>query len=263
MGGFLAGRSAVITGSTSGLGLAMARAFAAEGCAITFNGFRDAEGIEAVMAELEAAHGVAHRYDPADLSDGDEAERLLRDAEAAHGGVDILANNAGVEYIRPLEDLSDEDWDRCIAVNVTAAFRASRAALPGMKARGWGRIVNTASALGLVGTPNDAPYVATKHALVGLTKVIALETAEDGITCNAICPGWIDTEFSMNTINTFMARTGLAWDEGLKQLVSPTQPSWRLIDRNHIAALALFLCSDAASQITGAALPIDGAWTAK
>ena len=263
MKGMLAGRVAIVTGSTSGLGLAMARAFAAEGCAITFNGFRDAEGIEAVMAELESAHGAAHRYDPADLSDGDEVERLVRDAEAAHGRVDILVNNAGVEYIREIEALTVEEWDRTIAVNVTAAFRACRAALPGMKARGWGRIVNTASALSLVGTARDAPYVATKHALVGLTKVVALETAEDGITCNAVCPGWLDTEFSMNTIDTFMARTGLPWDEGLKQLVSPTQPSWRLIDRNHVAALALFLCSDAAAQITGAALPIDGAWTAK
>lgn len=253
----------MITGSTSGLGLAMARAFAAEGCAITFNGFRDAEDIGAVMAELEEAHGVAHRYDPADLSDGGEAERLLRDAEAAHGGVDILANNAGVEYIRPLEELTDEEWDRCIAVNVTAAFRASRAALPGMKARGWGRIVNTASAHGLIASVEKSAYVAAKHGVVGLTKVVALEAAEHGITCNSICPGWVRTAIVEAQIEARAKAKGVPVEEEARVLVGEKSPSKTFVTPEQIAALCLFLCSDAASQITGAAMTMDGGWTAQ
>ena len=257
-------RAAIVTGSSSGIGAAIARALAAAGHDVMMNGFGPPDRIEALRAEIAAAHGTDVRYHPADLSRPEEAVAIVRAAEEAWGRVDVLCNNAGVLNVpsQPVDEVDPARWDLTLAVNVTAAFHTIRTVLPGMKARGWGRIVNTASAAGLVGMSNSAPYVASKHAIMGLTRAVALELCEGPITCNAICPGLVQTEFMSERIGAAAAKRGAAFQDVARRAVRGRQPSGRLISVEEIAAAVVFLASDAASAINGIALPVDHAWTA-
>ncbi len=259
----LKGRSAVVTGSTSGIGQGVARALAAAGANVMLNGFGDAAAIEELRAALAAEFAVEVLYDGADLASPAGCEALVRGAEARLGAVDILVNNAGIQHVDPIEHFPAERWDAVIAVNLSAAFHTMRLALPGMKRRGWGRMVNVASAHGLVASVNKAAYIAAKHGLVGLTKVVALETAETGITCNAICPGWVLTPLVQQQIDARAAAGGVAVAEAGRALLAEKQPSKRFTTPEQIGALAVFLCSPGGDNMTGTALPIDGGWTAQ
>jgi 3-hydroxybutyrate dehydrogenase len=259
----LKGKSAVVTGSTSGIGLAVAQALAAQGVNIMLNGFGDKGEIEALRTAIKKQHGVAAHYSPADMSQPAEIATLIATAEKEFGGVDILVNNAGVQYVASVEEFPIEKWDTIIAINLSAAFHAIRAVVPGMKARKWGRIINTASAHGLVASGQKVAYVAAKHGLVGLTKVVAIETANDGITCNAICPGWVLTPLIEQQIAARAAAGGLSMDAAKIALLSEKQPMHEFSMPESIGAFAVFLCGDAAATITGASLPIDGGWTAQ
>jgi 3-hydroxybutyrate dehydrogenase len=259
----LKGKTAVVTGSTSGIGLGIARALAADGAAVMLNGFGDKGEIEATRAGLEKEFGIKVRYSPADMSRPAEIAAMVATAEKELGRVDILVNNAGVQHVAPIEDFPVEKWDAIIAINLSAAFHAIRAAVPGMKARMWGRIINTASAHGLVASGEKAGYVAAKHGLVGLTKVVAIETANSGITCNAICPGWVLTPLVAQQIEERAKATGHTIETEKVALVAEKQPMHEFSTPEGIGALAAFLCSDAAATITGASLSIDGGWTAQ
>lgn len=260
----LKGKKAVVTGSSGGIGFGIAKALAAAGCDVTMNGFGDRDAIEAARAELARTYGVDVRYSPADMSRPDEVVAMVEEATRAFGQVDILCNNAGVLNTppAPVEEVAPERWDMHIAVNVSAAFHAIRAVLPQMKARDWGRIVNTASTAGLVGMTNSAPYIASKHAIVGLTKVVALETAATGITCNAICPGLVGTPFVKDRIEAGARKRGVSFQEVAEIALRGRQPSKKLVEVEHIAGTVLHLCEDMAATITGAAIPVDQAWTA-
>jgi 3-hydroxybutyrate dehydrogenase len=253
----LNGKVALVTGSTSGIGLGIARALAAEGAQIMLNGFGDAAQIDRLCAELKA------RYHAADMAKPAEVRRLVEETAAQLGSVDILVNNAGIQHVAPVEEFPDERWDAVIAINLSASFHAIKAALPHMRKRGRGRIVNIASAHGLVASANKAAYVTAKHGLVGLTKVVALETASTGITCNAICPGWVLTPLVQKQIDDLARREKLSGDEAKRRLLAEKQPSGEFATPVEIGGLAVFLCSDAASQIRGASLSIDGGWTAQ
>ena len=253
----LNGKVALVTGSTSGIGLGIARALAAEGARIMLNGFGDAAEIDRVRAELKA------RYHAADMAKPAEVRRLVEETAAQLGSIDILVNNAGIQHVAPVEEFPDERWDAVIAINLSASFHAIKAALPHMRKRGWGRIINIASAHGLVASANKAAYVTAKHGLVGLTKVVALETATTGITCNAICPGWVLTPLVQKQIDDLARREKLSGDEAKRRLLAEKQPSGEFATPVEIGGLAVFLCSDAASQIRGASLSIDGGWTAQ
>ena len=259
----LKGKTALVTGSTSGIGLAMARALAGEGAALVLNGLGEAGEIEAIRAGTAKDCGVEVAYSGADMSKPDEIAAMVAETEARFGAVDILINNAGIQHTAKLEDFPPEKWDAIIAINLSAAFHATRAALPKMRARGWGRIVNTASVHGLVASVEKAAYVAAKHGIVGLTKVVALETAGSGITCNAICPGWVLTPLVQIQVDARAARDGCGEDEAKAALLSEKQPSKEFVTDAQIAGLACFLCSDAAAQITGVPIPIDGGWMAQ
>jgi len=259
----LKGKSAVVTGSTSGIGLAIARALAGEGANVMLNGFGEADAIERARAAIAADFGVQALYNDADMARPGEIEAMIGEAEAAFGSVDILVNNAGIQHTAPVEEFPAEKWEAIIAINLSHAFHATRAALPGMKRRNWGRIVNTASVHGLVASVNKSAYVAAKHGVIGLTKVVALETAETGITCNAFCPGWVRTELVERQIHDRAGALGVSVDEGARDLLSEKQPSKTFVTVDQLARLVLFLCSDAADQITGTAIPIDGGWTAR
>ena len=259
----LKGKSALITGSTSGIGLSIATALAAEGCNVMLNGLGDAAEIEALRAGLADAHGVDVLFNDADLSKPDAVDRLVEAAAEGLGGPDILVNNAGVQHTAPVEEFPVAMWDKIIAINLTAAFRATRIALPGMRQKGWGRIVNTASVHGLVASVNKGAYVAAKHGLVGLTKTVALETAGSGVTCNAFCPGWVRTELIERQIVDRAAALGVDTEAGARDILREKQPSQQFVTVEQVAALVVFLCSDAAAQITGVAIPIDGGWTAQ
>ena len=257
------GKVAVVTGSTSGIGLGIARALAAGGADLLLNGFGDAREIERLRMELAATHGVRVAYSGADMSKPAEVEKMIAMATAELGRVDILVNNAGIQYTAPVEAFPPERWDAIIAINLSAAFHAIRAVLPQMYARNWGRIVNIASAHGLVASVQKAGYVAAKHGLVGLTKVVALESATTGVTCNAICPGWVLTPIVQKQIDDLAARERLDPEAAKMKLLGDKQPSHEFVTPEQIAGLAVFLCSEAASQMRGAALSIDGGWTAQ
>ena len=258
----LASKSAVVTGSTSGIGLAIARALAAEGANVMLNGFGKPEDIEAVRAGIEADFRVKALHSPADMTKPAEIAGMIADAEKAFGAVDILVNNAGIQFVSPIEDFPIEKWDQIIAINLTAAFHAVRAAIPGMKTRGWGRIISTASAHSKVASPFKSAYVAAKHGIAGLTKTAALELATDGVTVNCISPGYVWTPLVEAQIPDTMKARGLTRDQVINDVLLEAQPTKEFVKTEEVAAFVVFLCSDAAKQITGANLSIDGGWTA-
>ena len=258
----LNGKSAVVTGSTSGIGLAYARAFAKDGANVFLNGFGEPGEIEATRAGLAREFGVDVRYSPADMTKPSEIAAMVTEAESAFGAVDILVNNAGIQHVSPIEDFPVEKWDQIIAINLSSAFHAIRAAVPGMKARGWGRIIQTASAHSLVASPFKSAYVSAKHAIAGLTKTVALELATHGITVNCISPGYVWTPLVEKQIPDTMKARGLTKDQVINDVILNAQPTKEFVTAEQVAALALFLCSDDAAQITGANLSIDGGWTA-
>jgi 3-hydroxybutyrate dehydrogenase len=259
----LKGKNAVVTGSTSGIGLGIANALAADGCDIVMNGFGDPAAIERLRAGLAEKHGVRALYLPADMATPSEIRGLVAEAARQLGSVDILVNNAGIQHVAAIVDFPEERWDAVIAVNLSAAFHASKAVLPLMIARQWGRIINIASAHGLVASADKAAYVSAKHGLVGLTKVTAIESANQGITCNAICPGWVLTPLVQQQIEARARDQGIPVEQAREDLVREKQPMLDYTTPEKIGALAVFLCGEAASTITGAALSIDGGWVAQ
>ena len=259
----LGGRVALVTGSTSGIGLGIARALAASGAAVMLHGLGDPAAIEDLRRGMETDHGVVVGFDGADLFDAQGSESLIAAAHARFGRVDILVNNAGIQHTAPVEDFPDAAWDRIVALNLSAPFRLIRAVVPGMKATGWGRIVNIASAHGLVGSPEKSAYVAAKHGLVGLTRSVALELAGHGITVNAICPGWVRTPLVDAQIARMAARDGRAEADVVPDFLAEKQPMPRFTTADQIGALVVHLCTEAASTMTGSPISIDGGWTAR
>ena len=255
----LKGKTAVVTGSTSGIGLGIAKALAEQGANIMMNGFGEKD---AAIAEVKA-YGVEVEYHGADMSKPAEIEDMMKAAEKRFGGVDILVNNAGIQHVANVEDFPVDRWDAIIAINLSSAFHTSRMALPGMKQRNWGRIINLASVHGLVGSAQKSAYVAAKHGIVGLTKVTALETAQTGVTCNAICPGWVLTPLVQKQVDARAEKDQVSNDEAKKRLLSEKQPSGEFVTPEQLAALAVFFCSPAASQIRGVAWNMDGGWVAQ
>ena len=253
---FLKGKVALVTGSTSGIGLAIAKALAAEGAKLMINGFGDAADIARECEELGAIH------DAADMSKPAEIERMMRRCAGELGGPDILVNNAGIQHVAPVDEFPAERWDAIIAINLSSAFHTTRLAVPGMKARKWGRIINTASAHSLVASPNKSAYVAAKHGIAGFTKAVALETAREGITANCITPGYVWTELVERQIPDTMKTRGLTREQVMNEVLLAAQPTKRFVTPQEVAALAVFLCRDEAQSITGANLSMDGGWTA-
>jgi 3-hydroxybutyrate dehydrogenase len=259
----LKGKSALITGSTSGIGLGIARALAGQGCSIMLNGLGDPAKIETTRTGLEAEFAVSARYHGADMSRPEEIATLIEATAAAFGGVDILINCAGIQHTAPVEEFPPDRWAAIIAVNLSSSFYTIHHAIPYMRRSGWGRIINIASVHGLVASANKAAYVSAKHGLVGLTKVVALETAGCGITSNAICPGWTRTELIEPQIADRAKSLGVDLEEGGRSMLAEKQPSQQFVSIEQLGQLALFLCSPAADQITGTSVPIDGGWTAQ
>jgi 3-hydroxybutyrate dehydrogenase len=256
-------RTAVVTGSTSGIGLAIARALGAGGYNLVFNGFGDPAAIDVLTADVAARFGVGAVHHPADLSRPAEVRELVRFAEQHFGDVNVLVNNAGIQHTSPIESFPDDRWDALLAVNLSAAFHAIKAVLPGMRARNFGRIVNIASAHGLVGSVHKSAYVAAKHGLVGLTKVAALETADADITVNAVCPGWVRTPLVEKQIDALAQSAGVSAAEAADRLLGEKQPKKRFVMPEDEAALVVFLCGEAAAAMTGEVLSLDGGWTAR
>lgn len=259
----LKGKVAVVTGSTSGIGLGIATALAAQGADIVLNGFGDAAEIEKVRAGLAAQHGVKVLYDGADLSRGDAVRGLVDNAVRQMGRIDILVNNAGIQHTALIEDFPTEKWDAILALNLSAVFHGTAAALPHMKKQGFGRIINIASAHGLVASANKSAYVAAKHGVVGFTKVTALEAAGQGITANAICPGWVRTPLVEKQISALAEKNGIDQETAARELLSEKQPSLQFVTPEQLGGTAVFLASDAAAQITGTTVSVDGGWTAR
>lgn len=259
----LNGRTAVVTGSTSGIGQAIAAALADAGARVVINGIEPPQEGKRVADELARSHQVETRYSNADMSQPDQVRRLIDETVEAFGAVDILVNNAGIQHTAAAHEFPPEKWDAILALMLSAAFHAIQRALPHMQSGGWGRIINIASVHGLVASPDKAAYVSAKHGLVGLTKVVALENAARGITCNAICPGWVETPLIRQQIEDLAGREGLSIEDAKTELVRHKQPSRQFVQPEQIGALAAWLCSDAASQVTGAPLPVDGGWTAQ
>lgn len=259
----LKGKVALVTGSTSGIGLGIARALAAAGADIMLNGFGDAAEIERLRAAIESEHRVSSRYSGANLAKPGEVAELVHTTERELGALDILVNNAGIQFTAPIESFPEERWDAIIAVNLSAVFHAAKAAIPGMKRRGWGRIINIASAHGLVASAQKAAYVAAKHGVLGLTKVTAIELANTGITANAICPGWVLTPLVEQQLRDRAARNGTDIEREKHTMLAEKQPLTAFTTPEQIGALTVFLCSDAASTITGVPLSVDGGWTAQ
>ena len=259
----LKGKSVVVTGSTSGIGLAIARAFAKEGANLTINGFGDKAAIEQERAGIEKEFGVKAIYSGADMTKPAEIAEMIATTEKTFGAVDVLVNNAGIQFVAKVEDFPVEKWDAVIATNLSAAFHTTRVAIPGMKKRRWGRIINIASAHGLVASAEKAGYVAAKHGIIGLTKVVAVEAANDGITCNAICPGWVLTPLVQQQIDARAKASGKTPEQAKNELVAEKQPMLQYTTPENIGALAVFLAGDAAATITGSSYSIDGGWTAQ
>ena len=259
----LAGRAAIVTGSTSGIGLGIARALAEAGADIVLNGLGDPGAIERTRADLEAAANVRILYDGANLMEPAGAVGMVERAASLLGQVDILVNNAGIQHVSPIEDFPPEKWDAILALNLSAAFHAIRTAFAPMKASGWGRIINVASAHGLVASPFKSAYVAAKHGIVGLTKTVALEGARFGVTCNAICPGYVWTPLVENQIADTAKARGLSREAVIENVLLAAQPSKRFATVEELGALAVFLCGEGGRSINGAALPVDGGWVAQ
>jgi 3-hydroxybutyrate dehydrogenase len=259
----LSGKVALVTGSTSGIGLGIARTLASAGADLVINGFGEAGAIERERQAIESDFQVRCIYSPADMRDPAQVRAMISESSSALGRVDILVNNAGIQHTAKVQDFPLEKWDAILAINLSAAFHATAAALPGMLERNWGRIINIASAHGLVASPEKSAYVAAKHGLVGLTKVVALETATTGVTCNAICPGWVLTPLVEKQIAARASQGGLSMEAAQRELLAEKQPSLSFVTPEQLGGLALFLCSPAADQIRGQALPMDGGWTAQ
>ena len=257
------GMGAIVTGSTSGIGLAIAQALAGAGHAVMLNGFGDAGAIETLRAGLAAETGVLVAYSGADMSKPDQIAAMVKQAEEAFGSVDILVNNAGIQFVAPVDEFPDAKWEQIIGINLSSNFYAIKAVLPGMKRRNRGRIVNIASAHGLVASPFKSAYVAAKHGVVGLTKAVALEVAETAITVNAVCPGYVRTPLVEGQIRDQAKVHGMSEDRVIREVILASQPNKRFVELQQLAELVLFLCSDNAGSITGAALPIEGGWTAR
>jgi 3-hydroxybutyrate dehydrogenase len=259
----LKGKTALVTGSTSGIGLAIARALAKDGANLMINGFGDKAAIEKERAGLEKDFGIKARYSAADMSKPAEIAAMIAETEKEFGALDVLVNNAGIQHVANIEDFPIDRWDAIIAINLSSSFHTIRAAIPGMKKRKWGRIINIASAHGLVASGQKVAYVAAKHGLVGLTKTVAIEAANDGVTCNAICPGWVLTPLVAKQIEARAQQSGQTFDQAKVALVSEKQPMHEFSSPENIGALAVFLASDAAASITGSSYSIDGGWTAQ
>ena len=259
----LQGKTALVTGSTSGIGLGIARALAAQGANVVLNGFGDAEEIEALRRAIGTENGVQVRYDGADLSRPEQIDSMIAKALAEFGAIDVLVNNAGIQYVAPIEEFPVERWNAILAINLSASFHAIRLALPAMKAKKWGRIINIASAHALVASPFKSAYVAAKHGIAGLTKTVALEVAEHGITMNAICPGYVWTPLVQKQIPDTAKARGLTEQQVIEDVLLHAQPTKNFVQIDEVAAFAVFLASEAAASITGAVLPIEGGWTAQ
>jgi 3-hydroxybutyrate dehydrogenase len=259
----LSGKTALVTGSTSGIGLGIARSLAEQGANIVFNGFGDAQQIEKLYTDIGSEFGVQTAYHNADMSKPAEIEAMMKFATERFGGVDILVNNAGIQHVATVDEFPPEKWDAIIAINLTSAFHTTRLALPGMKQKNWGRIINLASVHGLVGSSGKSAYVAAKHGLVGFTKVTALELAQTGVTCNAICPGWVLTPLVQKQVDDRAARDGLSNDAARKALLAEKQPSGEFVTPAELGALAVFFCSPAGDQVRGVAWNMDGGWAAQ
>ncbi|MFY8117209.1 MAG: 3-hydroxybutyrate dehydrogenase [Roseateles sp.] len=257
----LKGKTALVTGSTSGIGLGIALSLARQGANIVLNGFGDAEGPKAEVSA--AAPGIRVGYHGADMSKPAEIEAMMAYVAQEFGGCDILVNNAGIQHVAPVDQFPTERWDAIIAINLSSAFHTTRLALPGMKARGWGRVLNIASVHGLVASAEKSAYVAAKHGIVGLTKAVALETATTGVTVNAICPGWVLTPLVQKQVDARAAASGLSNEEAKKQLLAEKQPSLQFTTPEQLGELAVFLCSEAASNVRGQSWALDGGWTAQ
>jgi 3-hydroxybutyrate dehydrogenase len=260
---FLKSKAAVVTGSTSGIGLAIARALAREGADIVLNGFGAPEEIKALRHSVETEFGVRAHYSPADMSKPDEIAGMILKAEEEFGAVDILVNNAGIQHVSPVEEFPVDRWDAILAINLSSAFHAIRTVVPGMKQRGWGRIINTASAHSLVASPFKSAYVAAKHGIAGLTKTVALELATHKITVNCISPGYVWTPLVERQIPDTMKARNLTKEQVINDVLLQAQPTKQFVTVEQVAAMAVFLTSDAASQITGTNISMDGGWTAQ
>jgi len=254
----LSGKTAVITGSNSGIGLGIAREMAKAGASVVINSFSDRDEDHAIAAQITADFGVDAKYVSADMSKGEDCRRLIADA----GSCDILINNAGVQHVAPIQDFPENKWDAIISINLSSAFHTSAAAVTGMREKGWGRIINIASAHGLTASPYKSAYVAAKHGIVGMSKVIALETAQEPITCNAICPGYVLTPLVESQIPDTMKEYGMSREDVIKNVLLERQPSKEFATVEQLGGTAIFLASDAAAQITGTTISVDGGWTA-
>ena len=259
----LAGKTAVVTGSTSGIGLGIAQAFAATGMHVMLNGFGDKTEIQRIRADMEESWGIKTAYSAADMSKPDDIVRMVEDTRRLLGNVDVLVNNAGIQHVEAIETFPVAKWDAIIAIDLSSAFHAIRAVVPEMKSRKWGRIINIASAHGLVASPFKSAYVAAKHGILGLTKTVALETAEHGITANAICPGYVLTPLVQKQIPETAKARGITEEQVIKDVLLHAQPTRQFVTTEQIGALSVFLCSSAAASMTGTALPIEGGWTAQ
>jgi 3-hydroxybutyrate dehydrogenase len=258
----LKGKSAIVTGSTSGIGLGIATSLAEQGCNVMLNGFGDKTEIERLKDQLATKNGVKTAYSAADMSKPDQVAKMVEDCVAQLGSCDIVVNNAGIQFVAPVEDFPNDKWDAIIAINLSSAFHAVKAAVPHMKKKGWGRIINISSAHGLVGSDGKAAYVASKHGIIGFTKVVALDHANHGITANAICPGWVLTPLVQKQIEDKAKQQGISVQEAKDDLLKEKQPMLQFSTPENLGALTVFLCSDHASTITGVAIPMDGGWTA-
>lgn len=259
----LSGKTALVSGSTSGIGLGIARKLAAQKANIVLNGFGDSSEIETLKNDLSKEFQIKTFYHPADLSNPDEIAKLHKDVVSEFGGIDILVNNAGIQHTSPVENFPADKWDKIIAINLSSAFHLISMSVPHMKKQNWGRIINIASVHGLVASIEKAAYVAAKHGIIGLTKVVALECAEQNITCNAICPGWVLTPLVEKQIQARAGAENLSYEKASEGLLSEKQPSKRFTSIEQLGDLAVFLCSESASNLTGSSIPVDGGWVAR